>query len=556
MNCALANSLWLAGCLPEYARFHRAARRVEEEQNAILMRLLASNADTEFGRSHGFSSIRTAREYQHRVPVREYEDYREWIGQIVGGSSNVLTRERVRMLEPTSGSTSASKLIPYTDSLQQEFQAGIRAWIADLFVHSPDLMAGQAYWAVSPVAARVSKTRPGEIPVGFEDDTSYVGGWQSRLVQSVMAVPSAVRLIADLDTFRYVTLLFLLRSRNLRLISVWNPTFLLLLTDRLQGWGDELADDLAKGAIRVGEALPPGLRECLQPDQRRAREVRAALRANTLEEMHARLWPNLKLISCWADANAAGGAELLAKLFPQATVKGKGLLATEGFVSFPLVGHEGAALAVRSHFLEFLPGLATGRVDFEHPRMAHELERGQQYSVVLTTGGGLYRYASHDLIEVTGHFHGCPMVRFVGREGYVSDWFGEKLNEAHVSRVLQNVFDELGIAPSFAMLACETEQAQPGYVLYIDTAECDAPLERAAGIVESALDENFHYRYARKLGQLSALRAFRAVGAAEAYLAASVRHGQRAGDVKPLALDRRNGWGRVFRAKALSTSAG
>lgn len=556
MNCAIANSLWLAGCLPEYARFRRAARRVEEAQNAILRRVLAANAGTEFGRIHGFSSIRNVREYQQRVPVREYEDYQEWIGQIAGGSGNVLSRERVRILEPTSGSSSASKLIPYTDSLRQEFQAGIRAWIADLFLHCPDLMGGQAYWAVSPVAARARKTRGGEIPVGFEDDTSYVGGWQSRLVQSVMAVPSAVRLISDMEMFRYVTLLFLLRSRNLRLVSVWNPTFLLLLTDRLPEWGDELANDLEKGTIRSGVSLPGGLRESLRPDPRRAREVRAALRPNTLEEMHARLWPNMRTISCWADANAAGGAELLAKLFPQATVQGKGLLATEGFVSFPLAGHEGAALAVRSHFLEFLPSHATGHVDFEHPHLAHELERGRQYSVVLTTGGGLYRYALHDLIEVTGHFHGCPMIRFVGREGYVSDWFGEKLNEAHVSRVLQSVFGEMGISPSFAMLACETEQPRPGYVLYIDAPERDALLERTAGIVESALHENFHYRYARKLGQLSALRAFRAVGAAEAYMAASVRSGQRAGDIKPLALDRRNGWGRVFRGKAFSALAG
>jgi hypothetical protein len=555
MNCTVANSLWLAGCLPEYARFRRAARRVEDEQSAILRRVLAANADTEFGRCHGFSSIRSAREYQQRVPVREYEDFQEWIDRIAGGSGNVLSGERVRILEPTSGSSSASKFIPYTDWLQREFQAGIRAWIADLFLHRPDLMGGQAYWAVSPVAARNRETRDG-IRVGFEDDTSYVGARQNSLVQAVMAVPSAVRLISDMETFRYVTLLFLLRNRDLRLVSVWNPTFLLLLTDRLPEWGDELANDLEKGTIRAGVPMPPGLRECVRPDQRRAREVRAALRANTLEEMHTRLWPNLRLISCWADANATGAAELLGKLFPQAAVQGKGLLATEGFVSFPLVGREGAALAVRSHFLEFLPADATGHVDFEHPRLAHELDRGQKYSVVLTTGGGLYRYALHDLVEVTGYFHGCPMVRFLGREGYVSDWFGEKLNEAHVSRVLQNVFDELGISPSFAMLACETDQAPPGYVLYIDTAARDALLERTAGAVESALHENFHYRYARKLGQLSPLRAFRAEGAAETYMAASVHNGQRAGDVKPLALDRRNGWGRVFRAKTFSASAG
>lgn len=553
---AAANSLWLAGCVPEYARFHRATKQVQAEQSAILKRVLAANADTHFGRCHGFSSIRSAKDFQKRVPLCNYEDYQQWIAEIAGGAPNILTREPVRILEPTGGSSGASKLIPYTNSLHREFQAGIRAWIADLFLHTPDLMNGQAYWAVSPLAVKHRQPQ-GRIPIGFEDDTSYVGGRQSRLVQAVMAVPSAVRLISEMDLFRYVTLLFLARSRNLKLISVWNPTFLTLLTDRLPEWGDELASDIEKGTIRAGveSALPPNIRDFLYPDPRRACELRAALQATTSEEMHAQLWLNLRLISCWADANASGAAGQLRKSFPQATLQGKGLLATEGFVSLPLTNHNGAALAVRSHFLEFLPADSSGRVDRDHPRLAHELDRGQQYTVVLSTGGGLYRYALHDLIEVTGHLNACPLIRFLGRAGCFSDWFGEKLNEAHVSRVLRNVFSELRISPSFAMLACEMQQTPPGYVLYIDTPESDALLNRATEMVESALHENFHYDYARNLGQLSPLRAFRAQGAAEAYIAASVRNGQRAGDVKPLALDRCNGWGRVFQGEARALSA-
>jgi hypothetical protein len=555
MNCTVANSLWLAGCLPEYRRFHRAVKRVEEEQQAILRRLLSANADTEFGRRHGFSSIQSAREYQQRVPLREYEEFQPWIDRIASGESvNALTSEPVHLFEPTSGSSSASKLIPYTESLQREFQAGIRAWIADLFLRCPDLMGGQAYWAVSPVASRTNETHGG-IRVGFEDDTSYVGDWQSTLVQAVMAVPSVVRLISEMETFRYLTLFFLLRSENLRLISVWNPAFLSLLMDRLPEWGNELAHDLEKGTIRTGRIVPPGLRKSVQPDARRARELRAALSANTREELHARLWPKLRLISCWADANAAGAATRLGKLFPQTEIQGKGLLATEGFVSFPLMGRDGAVLAVRSHFLEFLPADAAGQIDRKHPRFAHELDRGQKYGIVLTTGGGLYRYSLHDLIEVTGHFHDCPIVRFLGRESYVSDWFGEKLNEAHVARVLQDVFTELGMLPSFAMLACETEQALPAYILYIDMPVRDELLEQVASSVESGLQDNFHYRYARELGQLGPLRAWRVEGGAEKYLAASVRDGKRAGGIKPLTLDRRNGWGRIFRPETISASA-
>jgi len=524
MIVPLANSLWLAGCLPESAAFRRASRRVAIEQEAILHRLLAANADTEFGKAHGFASIRSISEYQERVPMRDYDDCGDWIDRIAEGAPGVLTRERVRLFEPTSGSAGASKWIPYTGSLQREFQSAIRAWIGDLYRHRPALLSGQAYWSISPVTAQ-ARTTPGGIPIGFEDDTSYVGGWQRRLTQAVMAVPGHVRFLSDMEAFRYATLLSLVRCRGLRLVSVWNPTFFSLLVGRLEEWGDRLMSDLA-------------------PDSRRARELRTALRAAAAPERHALLWPKLRLISCWTDANAAGPAARLAALFPSAHMQGKGLISTEAFVSFPLTGREGAALAVRSHFLEFVT--EAGDV-----RLAHQLDRGEKYSVVVTTGGGLYRYRLHDLIEVVGRFHDCPMVRFLGRQGYVSDWFGEKLNEAHVSGVMREAFGDLRIAPAFAMLACDTDPPSPGYVLYIETAEPDAALDRAAAAIEAGLRDNFHYRYARDLGQLAPLRVFRATGAADAHAAEGLRRGLRAGDIKPLALDRHDGWSRTLEGRFL-----
>lgn len=584
MKAAAANALWLAGCLAEYRRFRRATQRVEQDQRGILRRVLAENAETEFGRAHGFSRIRGVREYQERVPLREYADFGSWMERIAEGKPNVLTREPVRLLEPTSGTSSgnaggaigtfarsgpagrmagsaagsATKLVPYTRGLEREFQAGIRAWIADLFLSDARLLAGEAYWSVSPAIAAQRKTRGG-IAVGFEDDTWYVGGWQQRLVQAAMAVPGAVREIHDMETFRYVTLLFLARSRRLKLISVWNPTFLTLLVERLPEWGEELARDLERGTAQGGPMrgdarremeLPRGVRAWQRADARRAREVRAALLgARSRAELHRALWPELQLVSCWADGNAAGPAAQLAGLFPQARVQAKGLIATEGFVSLPLAGREGAALAVRSHFVEFLPLDAAGEVDCRKPLLAHELERGAQYSVVLTTSGGLYRYQLNDVIEVAGHLRECAVVRFVGRRGQVSDWFGEKLNEAQVARALREAFGEAGIAPEFAMMACEPSAARgdaPGYVLYMEVGAPDGAMEAVARRIEARLRENIHYDYARRLGQLAALRVARVEGAAEKYLAARMRKGQRAGDVKPVALDGGAGWAEAF----------
>lgn len=524
-----ANSAWLASCLPEYRRFRNAFGRVAEEQAGVLNEILRKNEESEFGRCHAFSKIRDVREYREHVPLREYEDYRGCVDRIAKGDAQVLTCEPVRLFEPTSGSASAAKWIPYTASLQKEFQRGIRAWVADMFLHNPSLLHGAAYWSVSPAETSIQVT-PSGIPVGFADDSEYVGGLQRKLVQSVMAVPASIRKLGDMEAFWYTTLLHLVRCPNLRLISVWSPSFLTLLMDRLSEYYDRLAHDV------------PALK--------------STSRASTPGERHALLWPHLRMISCWTDGNSALAARRLTTLFPQARICGKGLIATEGFVSFPWEAREAAVLAVRSHFLEFLPADSNGDPDASHPQLTHELERGQHYSVVVTTGGGLYRYHLGDLVEVVGQEQQCPLVRFIGRR-QIADWCGEKLHEAHVTRVLADAFDSVGVMPSFAMLACDTSATVPNYVLYLEAAvahpQSQAGVARAEHVfsqiaesIESGLQENFHYRYACELGQLGRLRIFAARNAEASYLAECIARGQRAGNVKSVALDSHDGWTEKF----------
>ncbi|MDQ5851342.1 MAG: GH3 auxin-responsive promoter family protein, partial [Chloroflexota bacterium] len=370
--CAAANGLWYLSCLPGSLLFRRTLRDVAGTQRQVLARLLRRNAATEFGRQHAFAAIHSIAEYQARVPLSTYDDYRESIERIGLGQPDVLTHDPVLVLELTGGSTGATRQIPYTAALKAEYGRAIAPWIANLYTHNPRLLLGQAYWSVTPVARRNERT-PGGIPVGFEEDSEYFGALQRHLIQAVMAVPPLVRLIDDMEAFRYVTLLFLLRSRSLALISVWNPTFLTLLIGRLAAWWPRLVDDIARGTISAPAAVEPTLHTRLvalnRPDPRRAEEIRSLCRSvHDMGALHTRLWPNLRLISCWTDAHAGMHVPELARLFPQARVQGKGLLATEGVVSFPLAGHGGAALAIRSHFFEFLP-VGGGPV-----ALAHELE--------------------------------------------------------------------------------------------------------------------------------------------------------------------------------------
>src|SRR5262245_52606599 len=108
------NSAWMLSCVPEVRRFQRATCRVASTQETLLREILRRNQNTSFGRRHDFSRLQTVRDYQRQVPLSLHEDYHDHIARISAGVPNVLTAERVELLQPTSGTTSGEKLIPYT----------------------------------------------------------------------------------------------------------------------------------------------------------------------------------------------------------------------------------------------------------------------------------------------------------------------------------------------------------------------------------------------------------------------------------------------------------
>ena len=520
MKTYAANALWVASCLPEWRRFQRAAKNVEEAQATLLLRYLNGNKNTQYGVHHHFNAIKSPGQYQERVPLTTYDDYIEYIERIGEGEDSVLTAEPVRMFELSSGSTAASKLIPYTDTLKSEFQRGIAPWIYNLYTNIPDLQHGPAYWSVTPLVHGKHFTGAG-IPIGFESDSAYLGLLGKWLVDTVMAVPNAVKDIADTDSFRYATLLYLLRQPNLRLISVWNPTYLSLLIAPLSDWWDRLLDDIARGTI---SKVDVDLR--FAPKPKLARALSAFSPTDTES-----LWRHLCLISCWTDGVSGVYARQLQGQFPHASLQGKGLLATEAIVSVPIVGVEGSVLSVNSHFFEFVDDMGT-------VHLAHQIKKGKTYSVVITTGGGFYRYQLHDVIEVVGQWREVPCIRFVGKADHISDWFGEKLDERFVARVLADVFARHNISPSFAMLAPD-DQKGFRYVLYL---ESDVYLARLGTELDSAFRENFHYDYCRTLGQLESIRVVYVMRGSETYLKVCQSRGRKLGNIKPSVLQKTLGW--------------
>jgi hypothetical protein len=533
----LANVVTAAGAAPARARFASALRDPAAAQRAILQRTLRAGAKTAYGRALRFDLIRDECEFAARVPLVGYDELDGWMTRVAAGESNVLTHDRVRFMEPTGGSSGFLKLIPYTSALLSEFSAAMLPWTFDLLTHRPALMRGRAYWAITPPGRKRSNTGGG-LPIGMQDDAEYFPAPLRALLRRGLAVPASVAATPDVATCRYLTLLALLAAPDLALLSVWSPSFLSLLARALDDNFDALLRDLEHGTISVSldPALEARIRRELPARPDLARALRSHFGARAPDDLGL-IWCNLALISCWTEGHAARALSGVRNRFPGVEIQGKGLLATEGVVSIPILGARAPVAAVTSHYLEFLDP-RDGR---SAPACA--LDVGGTYEVALTTGGGLYRYRLRDLVRVEGMLHRAPMLSFQGRADKASDIAGEKLTAPLVERAIEAAMRATNISAPFAMLAPSWTPV-PHYCLYVEAQACDA--QRLADALDRELHRAHHYALCRDLGQLGPVRGVAVRDAHRVHEDACARRGQRAGAIKPPALDASPGWESVF----------
>jgi hypothetical protein len=534
--------LWLLWCLPGWVRFQSALRHPRRAQEQRLRRLLRASQHTDFGRRHDFASVRSFEEFAARVPLAEYDDFADAIAAARKGERFGLAAETPELLEPTSGSSGRPKLVPITSALRREFTAAVQPWIAWLYLAHPRLLLGRQYWAISPntpVPAEEGGVAAA-IPTGFADDAEHLGFVARWLSRAVLCTPPELCRVADPDSFTRLTLIFLLREKNLRLISVWHPSFLTLLLDAIPRHAPDVLEALRTGRVPEHCVLSTELRDRigarLRPERRRADEL-AGLELGRHPERVGEVWPRLQVVSCWEGSRSEPWLGRLRALFPRAVVQSKGLLATEGCVTIPTGCGRLHPCAVRSHVLEFIP--ANGATAL--PVWA--LERGREYSVVLTTGGGLWRYRLHDVVRVTGFCGATPCLEFLGKDNSVSDLVGEKLADRQVAEALEDATTTLGVRPAFAMLVPEpagSDAALCGYRLLLELESAAGQPDAApefARCVERGLNRNYHYAHARRLGQIRAVQATVVRNGMDAYLAVRDALGARRGTVKIPALE-------------------
>ena len=617
LKYVILNRLFIFFCKKSYKDFVsniKSKSKIRETQVKILLEILKTNKNTEYLKTFETESqILNAEnekelieKFQNKIPIVNYEDIKEFVEREKSGESNVLLSDKIKLFELTSGSTSDVKYIPYTEKFLKSYMNGVFSWIYNLYQNNKRLFFGSSYWSVSPILKREAVTSGG-IRVGIEDDTSYFDKVSGFFLNKLFTVPKEIKNIQNMEDFLLITAVFLLLSENLAMISVWSPSFLMILLDfieknhkvicqivKSEDLGTEFFADKNLGNKKYFQIIQKKYRKLWKKnrskflinyfekyeknilsknDKTQNLEITEKNNENEIIAENKNLetksgnkivenfvdysviWEKLSLVSCWADSDSY---EIFIKLKEKLNFdkknthlkfQGKGLMSTDCIVSFPLENVEnGSVAAYNSFFYEFIQ-VSGDKLENRSPKLLDELELGERYCVVVTTNAGLYRYNTNDIVEVTGFYHKIPIVKFVGRINNFSDIVGEKLKNSFVEKQVLTTLEENNVKSEFLLFApVKNETEGIFYTLFLEIKKDGRKFnwKQIENEINSSLCKAFHYEYAYKLGQLGKVRVFLIEKDGLKTYTAEKSKKQKIGDIKYRLLDKNFGWENKF----------
>ena len=617
LKYVILNRLFIFFCKKSYKDFVsniKSKSKIRETQVKILLEILKTNKNTEYLKTFETESqilnIENEKEliekFQNKIPVVNYEDIKEFVEKEKSGENNVLLSDKIKLFELTSGSTSDVKYIPYTEKFLKSYMNGVFSWIYNLYQNNKRLFLGSSYWSVSPILKREAVTSGG-IRVGIEDDTSYFDKVSAFFLNKLFTVPKEIKNIQNMEDFLLITAVFLLLSENLAMISVWSPSFLMILLDfieknhkvicqivKSEDLGTEFFADKNLGNKKYFQIIQKKYRKLWKKNRSKflinyfekyeknilskndkTQNLEITEKNNENEIMaenknletksgnkivenfvdYSVIWEKLSLVSCWADSDSYEiFIKLKEKLNPNKKninlkFQGKGLMSTECIVSFPLENvKNGSVAAYNSFFYEFIQ-VSDDKLENRSPKLLDELELGERYCVVVTTNAGLYRYNTNDIVEVTGFYHKIPIVKFVGRINNFSDIVGEKLKNSFVEKQVLTTLEENNIKGEFLLFApVRNETGEIFYTLFLEIKKEVRKFnwKQIENEINSSLCKAFHYEYAYKLGQLGKVRVFLIEKDGLKTYTAEKSKKQKIGDIKYRLLDKNFGWENKF----------
>lgn len=484
-----------------FQHFTDNMKNVQNIQLSILNELI-QKASKSFFHNIAQKNINCYEDFKN-LPITDYSDYQDIIFKQKDLNQEFICKDIVRY-QPTSGSTSQIKWIPYNKDLLKDFDIAASIWMADMAKTYPNINKGKHYWSLSwlPNSLRSQQNL---------DDSEILSPIKKLLMQKFFAVPKKVMFTQTIEDNLFGTVCFLAATKDLSLISVWSPTFLISILETIQIHKTEIIETLLTGKWSKNRDIP-------------LKAPKSKSQALILKELDInnfyKLWKNLALISCWNTAQSKSYAQKLKHFFPDTPIQGKGLWSTEAVVTIPVMSHY--CLSYQSHFYEF--------EDFETQEIypSWKLREGMKVIPIVSTPNGFLRYKMNDLLSVGKIIKNCPTLKFLGRIKDC-DLVGEKLSQHQAIELFKEI-DKLCNPVCLIGVQNPLESMHPYYVLLVD--EINKDIKDIALHSENFLQRSYHYQLARDLNQLGNLEVVYHVNAHRIYEQIALSKGMIKGNIK------------------------
>lgn len=394
------------------------------------MNFIKRNANSHFGREHKFSEIKSIEDFKKNVPIRKYQAFESHIQAVREGETQALfnPKEKIIAFHLSSGTTSTPKYIPVTSTFYKHHKMIWLYYYSFLFIRNPNLLKGRLFPFYSPVSEFYT-----DLGVPCGSDSGLIAEKQSKFFSSSYAVPQEVYQIPTMDEKYYALVRFAIQA-DVSFIIGSNPIIMLYLGKLLNEKKEQLIEEVREGKIDENINIPENIKKALR---KKAKKLKAPKRAEELQSIKnatgtlrpVDIWHKLCVISTWKGGTLNLPLELFPDYFGDTPIWALGLHSSEGRYSITLdaEGNWGC-LAITNNFYEFIP---EDEYHLQNPKtkLAHELETGKRYVLVITTASGFYRYNLEDLIECVGHFEKAPMIRFLNKITQILKIHGTKLYE-------------------------------------------------------------------------------------------------------------------------------
>ena len=374
----LLNSILKASLKKRINEINHFRNNPIEVQSGLLKRLIESGRNTEFGKKHEFSSIKTLQEYQNRVPVSSYEELFPYIERMMQGEHHVLWPGKMKWFSKSSGTTNAkSKFIPVSnESLQNCHYKGGKDLLSLYFNNNPE----------SKLFEGKGLALGGSYTINEKHKNSFFGDISAVIMANLPGWAQYVR-TPDIKT---------------ALMNEWESKL------------ERISNITLKQNVTNISGVPTWTVVLLQK----------LLEKTKLQNIHE-IWPDFEVFFHGGVAFTPY-KEIFQKFFPLGINYIETYNASEGFFGIQDTLNEDSLLLLLDYgiYFEFIP---MDEIENEFPSTLSlsEVELNKNYALVITTNAGLWRYKIGDTVRFTSL---SPFkIKVSGRTKHFINAFGEEL---------------------------------------------------------------------------------------------------------------------------------